>query len=111
SLAIIRCLEQDAVVLIGMKSLLASGFAAKAQPGERNPRSGVRLSTQLDHPAHRLVVQQSNDVGDLAGRRSVSKHTVDQAMDLPAPPDELSHIRAIAYRPRQMDKIHPLQGK
>lgn len=63
----VGCFEEDAVVLVGMQGLLATSFAAKAQPAEWHAGVAALGQRQLDYPAHGVVVEQGDDLGYLRG--------------------------------------------
>src|SRR5690606_39601666 len=70
-LLVIRSLEENAVILVRMQGLFAPGFATEAEPGEGDARIAMLTQAELDDPDRGLIVEQGNDVGDLAGRGAV----------------------------------------
>ncbi len=103
--------EQNAVVLIGVQCLFAAAFAAEAQPAERNAGIAFLGQGQLDHPAHGVVVEQGDDVGDLGRRRTVGQHAFHQLTDFAAQRHQVFHPLGAADGPRQVHQVDPLQGK
>ncbi len=103
--------EQNAVVLIGMQRLLAATFAAETQPTERHARVTFLGEHQFDHPAHGVVVEQGDDVGDLGRGCAVRQHPLHQLADLAAHRHQVFQLLGTANGPRQMHQIDPLQGK
>ncbi|MNX98263.1 hypothetical protein D3C86_1306640 [compost metagenome] len=103
--------EQNAVVLIGVQGLLATAFAAETQPAERHAGVAFFGEGQFDHPAHGVVVEQGDDVGDLRRRRAVGQHALDQLTDFAPQRHQVFHFLGIADGARQVHQVDPLQGK
>lgn len=102
-------LEQNAVVLVGVQRLLAAAFAAETQPTEWHAGVAFFRQGQLDHPADGVVVEQRNDVGDLGGRRAMSKHTFHQLADFTADCHQVVDPGRVADSAGQVHQVHALQ--
>ncbi|MOA08102.1 hypothetical protein D3C78_1278420 [compost metagenome] len=103
--------EQNAVVLIGVQGLLATAFTAEAQPTEWHAGITFFGEGQFDHPAHGVIVEQGNDVGDLCRRRAMGQHAFDQLADFAPQRHQVFHLRCVADGARQVHQVDPLQGK
>ncbi len=103
------CAEQHAVILIGMQSLLLASFAAKAQPTERDARIAVCLQAELDDTTHRVIVEQGDDPGDLAGGCAVCQHAVDQLVNVAAQVTQPLDTFGLTQRAGQVHQVDPLQ--
>ena len=103
--------EEDAVVLVCIHGLLAPAFAAKAQPGKGHAGVAKGLDTQFDHPAHGVVVELGDQLGDLGRGRPVGEHVIDQLLDVAAQRRQGFQLAGMADAARQVDQVDALQGK
>ncbi|MND62412.1 hypothetical protein D3C80_536960 [compost metagenome] len=103
--------EQDAVVLVGVQGLFTPPFAAKAQPAERDTRVALLCNGQFDDPADHVVIEQGDDLGDLAGGGAVGQHALDQLTDITAQGSQAFDAWGMANGAGEVYQVNPLQGK
>ncbi len=94
-----------------MQRLLATAFAAKAQPAECDAGIAFLCKRQLYHPAYGVVVEQGDDLGYLGRRRAMGEHAINQLDYIAPQAGERFDAWRVANGPRQVHQVDPLQGK